>query len=72
MPGLIPNPENILAMIAFEDQELVPASYAPNDVHRFVTRAAVLDGLHGSSRELTAAVGADLLAGADQLPVVEI
>ncbi|WP_409330005.1 acyl-CoA dehydrogenase family protein [Trujillonella humicola] len=43
-----------------------------SDVHRFVTRAAVLDGLLGSSRELTAAVGADLLAGADPLPVVEI
>lgn len=38
MPGRIPNPENILAMIAFENQELVPASYAPNDVHRLVTR----------------------------------
>jgi hypothetical protein len=37
-----------------------------------VTRAAALDALLGGHRALTGALGADLLAGADPLPVVEI
>lgn len=43
-----------------------------SDMHRFVTRAAALDALLGGHRTLTGALGADLLAGADPLPVVEI
>jgi alkylation response protein AidB-like acyl-CoA dehydrogenase len=43
-----------------------------SDMHRFVTRAAALDALFGGHRALTGALGADLLAGADPLPVVEI
>ncbi|MDB6002861.1 MAG: putative Acyl-CoA dehydrogenase, short-chain specific [Rhizobacter sp.] len=43
-----------------------------SDMHRFVTRAAALDALLGGHRALTGALGADLLAGADLLPVVEI
>lgn len=37
MPGRIPNPENIIAMIGFESQELARDTYQVNDVHRLVT-----------------------------------
>jgi Acyl-CoA dehydrogenase, C-terminal domain len=41
-------------------------------MHRYVTRAAALDWLLGDHRALGQTVGADLLAGADLLPVAGI
>jgi len=41
-------------------------------LHRHVSRAAALDALLGGHRALTAQLGADLLAGADLDPVVQI
>jgi Acyl-CoA dehydrogenase, C-terminal domain len=41
-------------------------------MHRYVTRAAALDWLLGDHLALAQATGADLLAGADLLPVAEI
>jgi hypothetical protein len=41
-------------------------------MHRFVTRAAALDALFGSSRTLTERIGTELLAGAPLPPVVGI
>ncbi|CEH14660.1 hypothetical protein CBOM_02486 [Ceraceosorus bombacis] len=38
MPGRIPYPENILASIGFDNQELVGETYSPNEVHRIITK----------------------------------
>jgi len=43
-----------------------------HQLHRHVSRAAALDALLGGHRALTGQLGADLLAGADFDPVVEI
>jgi alkylation response protein AidB-like acyl-CoA dehydrogenase len=43
-----------------------------SDMHRHVTRAAALDALLGNHGALAEATGADLLAGADARPLVEI
>ncbi len=40
-----------------------------SQMHRYVTRAVALDALLGDHRSLARATGADLLAGADLLPV---
>ncbi|PWN35605.1 uncharacterized protein FA14DRAFT_189549 [Meira miltonrushii] len=37
MPGRIPTPENIIAMVAFTEGQIRPDSYEPNDVYRIVT-----------------------------------
>jgi hypothetical protein len=43
-----------------------------SDMHRFVTRGALLDLLLGDHRSLGQEIGADLLTGSDARPVVEI
>jgi hypothetical protein len=43
-----------------------------SDMHRFVTRGALLDLLLGGHRSLEEEIGVDLLTGADARPVVEI